>query len=226
MLQLCKKYITLIHDTEVSHPRENGEACSIGGGRLHLWSSRPFGVIVLSLLCILLGSSCTKNTAFDQVYTVVQESTLQTGTTIPQPEGEVILTVSGKIGTTNADNAIVMDRSMLEAVGLVEYHVQDPFANHDILYRGVLMRDLLKLWQMDEEVKVIRFIALNDYQIDIPVEDFSNYPVLFALQADGVYMEPDYQGPAMLVYPLDNYDFDLITIKRRWIWQIKRIELE
>jgi hypothetical protein len=46
------------------------------------------------------------------------------------------------------------------------------------------------------------------------------------MQADGVYMEPDYQGPAMLVYPVNDYKFDLITIKRRWIWQIKQIIVE
>ncbi len=187
---------------------------------------RRFSVIVLSLLCLLLWTGCAKSTEFAKVYTIVKEGTLQPGATIPQPEDDPILTVSGKISTTNADGAILMDRPTIESVGLVEYHVQDPFANHDVLYRGVLMRDLLKLWQKDNTVKTVRLIALNDYQIDIPIEDFSTYPILFALQADGVYMEPDYQGPAMLVYPLDNYDFDLITIKRRWIWQIKKIELE
>ena len=223
MLQLHKKYSRLPQDALPSTKEGTGR----GAERLqHPPLARRFSVIVLSLLCVLLWTGCTKNTEFAKVYTIVKEGTLQPGATIPLPEGEPVLTVSGKIGTTNADGAIVMDRPTIESVGLVEYHVQDPFANHDILYRGVLMRDLLKLWQTDDDAKTVRLIALNDYQIDIPIEDFSTYPVLFALQADGVYMEADYQGPAMLVYPIDNYDFDPIAIKRRWIWQIKKIELE
>jgi len=142
------------------------------------------------------------------------------------PQQEVILTVRGEIGMANDGESIMMDRPTIEDVGLVEYSVQDPFSGYQILYRGVLMRDLFALWQVAENVQTVRLTALNDYQIDIPIEDFHNYPILFAMQADGVYMEPDYQGPAMLVYPVDNYEFDEIAIKRRWIWQIKMIEFE
>jgi hypothetical protein len=183
-------------------------------------------ITILVLLSLLLLPGCARQAEFDKVYTVVTAATLQPGAMIPQPKEEVILTVNGKIGATTGDGIIAMDRSAIEGVGVVEYSVQDPFENREIVYRGVLMRDLLKLWQVAEDVKTIRLIALNDYQIDIPIEDFYQYPVLYAMQADGVYMEPDYQGPAMLVYPIDDYKFDLITIKRRWIWQIKQIIAE
>jgi hypothetical protein len=79
---------------------------------------------------------------------------------------------------------------------------------------------------VEESATVAQLTALNDYQIDVPLEDFYQYPVLFAMQADGVTMTPDYRGPAMLVYPLDDFAFDLISNKRRWIWQIKSIELK
>ena len=39
-------------------------------------------------------------------------------------------------------------------------------------------------------------------------------------------MEPADQGPAMLVYPVDQYEFELTQVKRNWIWQIKSIELK
>jgi hypothetical protein len=104
--------------------------------------------------------------------------------------------------------------------------VHDPFEDRRIVYQGVLMSELLKLWQVEESATVAQLTALNDYQIDVPLEDFYQYPVLFAMQADGVIMAPDYRGPAMLVYPLDDFAFDLISNKRRWIWQIKSIELK
>ena len=181
---------------------------------------------VLLMGITLLGASCIQKVNFDDVYTIVTEGALRPGDLIPQPEQDVILTVNGKVGTANEGSAIVMDRPTIEQVGLVEYSVQDPFADRQILYRGVLMRDLLDLWQIAEGVKTVRLTALNDYQIDIPLEEFYTYPVLFAMQADGVYMEPDYQGPAMLVFPVDDYEFDAVTIRRRWIWQIKAIDLE
>lgn len=119
-----------------------------------------------------------------------------------------------------------MDRATIERVGVVEYRVKDPFSGESVRYRGVLMRDLLELWQVDEDAQQVYLVALNDYAIEVPLSEFYQYPVLFALQADGVYMEPDTQGPAMLVYPVDQYTFDLAEVKRNWIWQIKSIALQ
>lgn len=175
---------------------------------------------------VLLLSGCIVPVASDNIYDVIAPGTLMPGQSIPAPENAEILTVSGKVGVTNQGDTIVMDRKTIESVGLVEYDVHDPFEDQSVLYRGVLMSELLKLWQVGDDATVVRFTALNDYQIDVPIEDFYEYPVLLALQADGVYMEPDYRGPSMLVYPLNDYKFDLTTNKRRWIWQIKSIELE
>src|SRR3546814_17481820 len=37
--------------------------------------------------------------------------------TLPQPQGEVLLTVAGQITTTNVDGKAVFDRAMLEELG-------------------------------------------------------------------------------------------------------------
>lgn len=181
--------------------------------------------LVVGLLLFIIGCK-PKAVEFDQVYTVVEQATLHPGDAIPQPQGDAILTVSGKIEASNSDGVVQMDRATIERVGLVEYSVKDPFTGITVRYRGVLMRDLLALWQTAEEAQTLYLTALNDYAIDVPLRDFYEYPVLFALQADGVYMEPDTQGPAMLVYPIDQYEFDLAKVKRNWIWQIKSIELQ
>lgn len=179
-----------------------------------------FVIIALFLL------SCKPTPVFEEVYTVVTEAILQPGATIPEPTQDLILTVTGKIQNVNHDNAILMDRTTIEAVGLVEYTVTDPFEQRPIRYRGVLMRDLLDLWQVADDATTVQLTALNDYKIDIPLAEFRKYPVLFALQADGVYMQPDYRGPAMLVYPVDQYQFELLAVQRKWIWQIKTIDIQ
>lgn len=180
------------------------------------------------LCCVglLFFAACAAAPNFDQAYTTVSAATLRPGAAIPTPQQEPMLTITGKIDATNRDNAIVMDRAALEQVGLVEYAVTDPFEKRLVRYRGVLMRDLLSLWQVAVDAQTVQVTALNDYKIDIPISDFRQYPVLFALQADGVYLQPDYRGPAMLVYPIDQYAFDLIAVQRKWIWQIKTIDIQ
>ncbi len=170
--------------------------------------------------------SCKSEPAFEDAYTVVAEATLKPGVAIPEPEQDLRLTVTGKIKNVNHDNAILMDLPTIEAVGLAEYTVTDPFEQRSIRYRGVLMRDLLALWQVADDATMVQLTALNDYKIAIPVAEFYQYPILFALQADGVYMQPDYRGPAMLVYPVDQYQFELLAVQRKWIWQIKAIDIQ
>ena len=185
----------------------------------------------ITLLILLLFSifliGCTTAEAIapaDEVATRVTESTLSVGSAIPVPADKPLVTITGAIGTSNQDGAIVMDRAALESVGLFEYSVKDPFEQRDVLFRGVLMSDLMDLWEVDEDVTVLKMVALNDYSVDVPIEDLRNYPVLFALEMDGETMEPDYRGPAMLVYPFGHYEFDEPLYERYWIWQIKSIE--
>ena len=183
--------------------------------------------MLISVVALLLFSAgCEQKVEFDKVYTVIQKASLHPGDAIPQPTDETILTVTGKVGVTNGDGVIQMDRATIEQAGVVEYSVKDPFSGTTIRYRGVPMRDLLALWQVPKDAQTAYLTALNDYAIDVPLSDFYEYPVLFALQADGSYMEPADQGPAMLVYPVDQYDFEINQVKRNLIWQIKSIELK
>lgn len=199
---------------------------------MHINCTLPKNRIRLGFICCLLctgllsWSACRTETPFEQIYEVVVPATLHPGTTIPIPQQAPILTITGKIGTTNHDHAIVMDRATIEKVGLVQYTVKDPFEERPVQYCGVLMRDLLALWQVADDAQTVSITALNDYKIDIPINEFRQFPILFAVKADGADMQPDYRGPAMLVYPIDQYKFDLIAVQRNWIWQIKTIDIQ
>jgi len=191
----------------------------------HRWLRQQWLSLPLLLALSLWMSGCQREHEFDDIYRRVSEPTLAPGMEMPLPDDEPLLTVMGKIGVTNQADTLIMDRTMVEAVGMVTYQVQNPFEGRPITYTGVLMRDLLELWQVDEGVQQVKLVALNDYQVTIPVEDFYTYPILFALLADGEVMEPDYLGPAMLVFPLDHYEFNVPMVRRQWIWQIRAIEL-
>ncbi|MEM7348066.1 MAG: hypothetical protein AAF485_27870 [Chloroflexota bacterium] len=181
-------------------------------------------LLISFLFTALIACSSFSGPDPDSVYTRVTDGDLKTGDSIPEPEGAIILTISGKIGTTNQDNQIVMDLATVERVGLVDYTVTDPFNNETITFRGVLMRDLLDLWQVDEAATALETIALNDYFVDVPIAPLREFPVIFALQANGEYMEVSDRGPAMLVFPYEEFEFEQPLYDSYWVWQIAKIE--
>jgi len=133
------------------------------------------------------------------------------------------LTVSGQIQSFNQGNTFVMDRQMIEAVGIVESTVLDPFENVDYRFRGVLMRDLLNLWKVDPQATILDLKALDGYRIEIPIQIFKDYPVLFALQENDQYLQLNYRGPAMLVFPYQTHQLPQDYTEQYWIWQIQSI---
>jgi hypothetical protein len=186
-------------------------------------------VMTIGLLSLAL-AGCTPaapTVTPTSVFTTVSQAALKKGDSIPVPKDDVILTVTGLTETRNveADKSIQMDLKTLESIGLVEYTVTDPFERKEITYRGVMMSDLLDVMQVSSTAKTLHMVALNDYSIDVPLEDMRKYPVIFALQADGEYMPVSTRGPAMLVYPYDDFTFDQSIYNDYWIWQIASIDV-
>jgi hypothetical protein len=176
------------------------------------------------LLVTALAACASENTR--TIYTKVSDATLKAGDTIPTPTGDVILTVTGKIGAANNGDAIEMDLPMIEAAGLVDYKVKDPFENTDATFRGPLMSSLLDLWKVPQDATTLHMVALNDYSVDVPIAEVRKYPVVFALKQDGEYMPVASRGPAMLVFPYNDFEFNQALYNDYWIWQIKSIDVQ
>jgi hypothetical protein len=188
---------------------------------------RMMTLIVIGLVSFFV-AACGPNASPSTptpVYTQVTEATLKKGSDIPVPTGDVILTVTGNVGTHNVGEEIQMDLASIEAVGLVDYTLTDPFEKREIAYQGPLMSSLLELWQVPDTATTLNMVALNDYAVDVPLKDLREYPVIFALKADGAYMPISTRGPAMLVYPYDDFTFDQAVYNDYWIWQIKSIDV-
>ena len=182
---------------------------------------------MLGLLIVLMMSvACSSNATDELIYKVLSEGSLSAGDSIPTPTDSVILTVTGLIGTTNGDDRIEMDIPALESMRTVEYTVTDPFELNQIAYSGVLVSDLLDLWQVPAEATMLVVTALDDYQAEVPIEDLRKYPVIYAMKADGVPMPTATRGPAMLVFPYEHFEFDQQRYNDYWVWQIKSIEVK
>jgi len=183
-------------------------------------------LIVCSLVLVGTGCGGSATATPEPAYKEVTVGTLKPGQPIPEPKGEVVLTVSGKIGAPNRGDQIVMDMATLESVGEVEYALEDPFEKKPATFRGPLMSVLLDLWKVPTEATVLEVVALNDYRVNVPIGDLRQYPVIFAIRTNGEYMPIEVRGPAMLVYPYHRYTFNHEVYNDYWAWQIASITVK
>lgn len=140
------------------------------------------------------------------------------------PTGDVILTVTGAIGHTNAPGAALFDLAMLEALPGQETSTTTPWHDGAQSFSGPLGRALLATVGASGATLVVT--AINDYVTEIPVADFQNWPVIFATRHNGEVMSVREKGPIFVIYPFDS-DAALNTeiYCGRSAWQVKSIEV-
>ncbi len=140
------------------------------------------------------------------------------------PTQEVILEISGKITRGNHSDGARFDRAMLDALGTTTLQTTTPWTDGVQEFKGVPVRDVLDL--VGAEGEVVRAVAHNDYVIDIPIADFTKYPVLLALEMNGVQLELRDKGPIWIIYPIDHFSSlrDRLT-ERKMVWQLKELQV-
>jgi hypothetical protein len=139
----------------------------------------------------------------------------------PAQAEKPILTISGKVDTATSES-FVFDRARLEALGMVSFETKTPWYTETVKFEGVPLDKLMAHVGANGE-KVLA-IALNDYSVEIPIEDFAKYHVILALKRDGEYMSVRDKGPLFVIYPFDN-DPELRSQKfySRSAWQVNRM---
>ena len=139
-------------------------------------------------------------------------------------ESGTLLVVTGRISPEAAPGGEArFDREALEALPQHEIRTSTPWTDGVSAFSGPLMCELLD--QVGAEGTVLHAKALNDYVIEIPIEDCRRYPVILALERDGKPLSRRDMGPVWIVYPRDDHaELQLETINARWVWQL--IELE
>lgn len=120
----------------------------------------------------------------------------------------------------------VQDLSMddLSAMPQVTIDTENEFTDGMVSYRGPLVRDVLARVGLDK-LEQVRFVAANDYFVEIPTSDFRQYDSILALEADGKPLSRREKGPLWLMYPIsDHSELEDPEYLRRLIWQVVRIE--
>lgn len=140
-------------------------------------------------------------------------------------EGEVLLTVTGAIGQTNAGEAAEFDLALLEGLGSVVIETTTIWTDGLQTFEGVELIDLLAA--IEAEGTSLRAIAHNDYAVDIPVADAVEGGPIVAFLRNGDEMSIREKGPLWVVYPYDSTpEYQSETIYSRSVWQLNRIEVQ
>ncbi len=141
------------------------------------------------------------------------------------PEGRVILTISGRIDHTNGKGTAEFDRAMLEAMPATTIETMTPWTDAVARFEGPLARDLMK--RVGARGSRVRATAINDYAVDIPMEDFERYPVILAMKMNGEILHTRTKGPLWVIYPWnDQAELRNETGYSRSIWQVNQLVIK
>jgi hypothetical protein len=149
---------------------------------------------------------------------------------LPPPSGVPILTVTGAIAVMNATmangkGAAVFDRAMLAALPKSTIRTTTPWTEGEQTFEGVLVRDVLR--QVGAKGSSVDVAAIDDYRIDIPMEDFNSFDVLLVYAIGGVDLPDNDKGPLWIVYPFSSdptLNKDIFFA--RSVWQVDRMVVQ
>ena len=145
--------------------------------------------------------------------------------TLEAPKGEVLLTVTGNLETTNADGAAAFDLEMLEALPKTEFSTTTVWTEGMQDFEGVSLQTLSELLGVEGEN--LHATAVNDYGINIPTDSIAKDGPIVAYRMNGKTMSLRDKGPLWIVYPYDSSpDLRSEVIYSRSIWQLDRIEAQ
>lgn len=145
-------------------------------------------------------------------------------TSLPQPAGEVVLTVSGNVGVTNGADGAEFDMEMLAALPQREITTYTPWTEGAIVFEGVPVSSLLDAVAAKGET--VTATALNDYKVELPLEDLTGRNALIAIRMNGEPMSVREKGPLWIVYPVDAPEDLSRAMMRTMVWQLRRIGVE
>ncbi|MFC1673732.1 molybdopterin-dependent oxidoreductase [Pseudomonadota bacterium] len=144
---------------------------------------------------------------------------------LPAPQGKVLLSIEGHIANTSDGKVAQFDRAQLEALGMHTLKTTNPFIEGVHTFEGPLMSALLDL--AGAEGKTVQARALDGYNVDIPMADLRDYPVILAMKMDGKVMRVRSKGPLWIIYPVDQFDaLKAESFSGRSIWQLTTLTVK
>jgi hypothetical protein len=145
-------------------------------------------------------------------------------TSLPMPEGEVILRINGAITQTNMPEIAAFDMAMLDALEQRQTITETPWYDGPQDFTGPTLATLLSL--VGATGQNLRIVAINDYAVTMPVSDTQASPVILASRLAGQPLSVREKGPLFVIYPFSEMPhLKNETMFSRSVWQVISIEV-
>jgi len=127
--------------------------------------------------------------------------------------------------TAPAQAEVRFSEADLLALPQVTIRTRTEFTDGVVEFIGPLARDAVAFIETGAATS-LHLVAANDYAIDIPLSDLTDYDVILAMQTNGERLTIRDKGPIWLMYPLDDHaELQDPMYNNRLIWQLTFIEL-
>ncbi len=174
---------------------------------VRLATTRARGWLAAALLGALLALSTSPATALDP------------------PTGKVVLTLTGKVATRNGPDGAAFDIGLLERLPRQSFTTKTPWYAKPRKFTGVLLRDLLDA--VGSVPARVNATALNDYRVEIPLEDVARGNAMLAYLLDDQPMSVRDKGPLVIIYPFDDKpELRSAVHYSRAIWQLRSLDIQ
>jgi len=155
---------------------------------------------------------------------VISPASLTPGQPVPKPAGKAILTLTGKITATNRDDALALDQSTIEKMGVEQVQLYEPWTKETLDFRGVWLQRLLAVAGVAPDATKVHIVALDDYAVDLTLADVRAGGIMLATRdGSGGQIPVDKGGPTRIVFmggvkAGENPD--------QWVWSLKSIDVQ
>ncbi len=141
-----------------------------------------------------------------------------------QPTGTPLLSVSGRIGVTNAPAGAVFDRAMLDALPQGRFLTTNNWEPGQRAYAGPWLKDVLAA--VGATGRRIRVTALNDYTVTMPAPADQPFPPILASRIDDQPIPTRGKGPLWIMYDFGSDAAVRTKEIEAWaVWNVKAIEV-
>lgn len=134
---------------------------------------------------------------------------------------EVVLTLNNTITGTE----MTFTEDDLMALPHATINTENEFVDAKTSFRGPLGRELLAMAGAGGSTVVLT--AVNDYSVEVPIDDFMKYDVIFAMTANGERFSRRDKGPIWVIYPMSDFtELQDPVYNARLIWQLVKVEIK
>lgn len=117
---------------------------------------------------------------------------------------------------------VTLTLDVLDGLSQVEFTTSTIWTDRAITFSGVPVGAVLDYAGGTGET--LRMVALNDYAIEMPIDELEETAPIVATRMDGETMSVRDKGPFWVIYPFDmDPGYDTETNYSRSVWQLSRL---